>query len=122
MIIPQEGGGNPEADLMLICEAAEKQGIKTVIMLHDHPGVDGTAEPMINTSPYADAIVTVGNDSAQIIIPEMERYIGHKEQLGILSGTPADYKQADGTYKVGVSIIMGSTNNLGMNANSTEEI
>ena len=122
MIIPQEGGGNPEADLMLICEAAEKQGIRTVIMLHDHPGVDGTAEPMINTSPYADAIVTVGNDSAQIIIPEMERYIGHKEQLGILSGTPADYKQDDGTYKVGVSIIMGSTNNLGMNANSTEEI
>lgn len=122
LIIPQEGGGNPEADLMLICECAEKRGIKTVLMLHDHPGVDGTAEPMINTSPLANAIVTVGNDSAQILLPEMEKNIGHREQLNLLSGSPSDCEQKKGSIKVGVSVIMGSTNNLGINCNSTEEI
>ncbi len=122
LIIPQEGGGNPEADLMLICEHAEKRGIKTVIVLHDHPGVDGTAEPMINTSPYATAVVTAGNDSVQIVLPEMERNIGHREQLSLLSGSPSDCEPGNGTIKVGIAVIMGATNNMGVNCNSTEAI
>ena len=120
LIISQEGGGNPEADLMLICERAEKRGIKSVIVLHDNPGPDGTSEPMANTSPMATAVVTTGNDNCIISLPEMERNIGHRDQLHLLSGSPDDCEQGDGTIKVGVLVIMGSTSNLGFGKYSTE--
>ncbi len=120
LIISQEGGGNPEADLMLICERAEKRDIKSVIVLHDNPGPDGTSEPMANTSPMATAVVTTGNDNCIIRLPEMERNIGHREQLHLLSGSPDDCEQGDGTIKVGVLVIMGSTSNLGFGKYCTE--
>ena len=120
LIISQEGGGNPEADLMLICERAEKRGIKSVIVLHDNPGPDGTSEPMANTSPMATAVVTTGNDNCIISLPEMERNIGHRDQLHLLSGSPDDCEQGDGTIKVGVLVIMGSTSNLGFGKYCTE--
>ncbi len=120
IIISQEGGGNPEADLMLICERAEKRDIKSVIVLHDNPGPDGTSEPMANTSPMATAIVTTGNDNCIVTLPEMEKNIGHREQLHLLSGCPEDCEQGNGTIKVGLLVIMGSTSNLGFGKYCTE--
>lgn len=120
IIISQEGGGNPEADLMLICERAEKRDMKSIIVLHDNPGPDGTSEPLANTSPYATAIVTTGNDNCFITLSEMERNIGHREQLSLLSGCPEDCEQGNGTIKVGILVIMGSTSNLGFGKYCTE--
>ena len=122
IIISQEGGGNPEADLMLICERAETRDIKSVIVLHDNPGPDGTSEPMANTSPMATAIITTGNDNCIITLPDMEKNIGHREQLSLLSGSPEDCEQGDGTAKVGILVIMGSASNLGFGKYATEPI
>lgn len=120
IIISQEGGGNPEADLMLICERSEKRDIKSVIVLHDNPGPDGMSEPMINTSPLATAIVSTGNDNCIITLPEMKKNIGRREQLRLLSGCPEDCEQGNGTIKAGVFVIMGSTSNLGDGNYTTE--
>ena len=111
IIISQEGGGNPEADLMLICERAEDRDIASVIVLHDNPGPDGTSEPMANTSPKATAVITTGNDNCIIRLPEMEKNIGYREQLRLLSGSPDDCEMGDGTIKAGILVIMGSASN-----------
>lgn len=120
IIISQEGGGNPEADLMLICERSEKRDINSVIVLHDNPGPDGTSEPMANTSPMADAIVSTGNDNIIVTLPKMDKNIGHINQLSQLSGSPEDCEQDNGEIKVGLLVIMGSTSNLGFGKYTTE--
>ena len=114
VIISQEGGGNPEADLMLCCERAEKTGMKTVLLMHDNPGADGTSEPLANTSPMADAIVTTGNDNIYLDFPRMDKIIGHAEALHLLSGSPEDCQHEDGSIRTGVLVIMGAANELGM--------
>lgn len=122
IIISQEGGGNPEADLMLICERAEERGMASVIVLHDNPGPDGSNEPMINTSEKATAVVTTGNDNCFIELPEMEKNIGYREQLSLLSGSPEDCELGNGKIKVGLLVIMGSTSNSANGNYCTEEI
>lgn len=111
IIISQEGGGNPEADLMLICERAEERDISSVIVMHDNPGPDGTSEPMANTSPKATAVITTGNDNCIIELPEMEKNIGYREQLHLLSGSPDDCEAGNGKIRVGILVIMGSASN-----------
>lgn len=113
VIISQEGGGNPEADLMLCCERAEKHGIKTVLLMHDNPGDKGISEPLANTSPMADAIITTGNDNIYIKLPKLDKVIGHMDALPLLSGTPDDWECEDGSVKTGVLVIIGSASELG---------
>ncbi|MDD3704980.1 MAG: glycine/sarcosine/betaine reductase component B subunit [Clostridiaceae bacterium] len=113
VIISQEGGGNPEADLMLCCERAEKRGIKTVLLMHDNPGADGTSEPLANTSAMADAIITTGNDNVYLDLPKMQKNIGHIDALRLLSGSPDDCEEKDESIRTGILVIMGAANELG---------
>lgn len=102
--IPEEGGGNPEADLMMICRQCEKNGIKTVMML----GPDGVEEPVADTAPEADAVINVGDCNEFILLPQMERIVGDQEQVKYLSGGAEESIQEDGSIRVSLSVIMGS--------------
>ena len=41
VIISEEGYGNPDSDLVMICERLEKSGIKTVLITDECSGWDG---------------------------------------------------------------------------------
>lgn len=102
--IPEEGGGNPEADLMMICRGCEKNDIKTVMML----GPDGVEEPVADTTPEADAVINVGDCNEYIILPPLEKVIGDINQVKYMSGGAEESIQEDGGVRVSLSIIMGS--------------
>ena len=114
VIIAEEGGGNPEADLMMLCRNAEKNGIKTVLMMQENAGPDGTAEPITDTTPEADAVISVGNCNHLITLPKMKKTIGYEEAVRHLSGNAYDCINPDGSISASLSVIMASVNSLGM--------
>lgn len=107
--IPEEGGGNPEADLMMICRGCEHHDIKTVMML----GPDGVEEPVADTTPEADAVINVGDCNEYIIVPPMERVIGDQQQIKVMSGGAETSIQEDGGMRISLSAIIGSVNGFG---------
>lgn len=115
VILPEEGGGNPEADIMMIVRNCEHCGIKTVIML----GPDGVEEPLADTAPEADAVINVGDCNEFVILPPMEKTIGHQEQVKMLSGGAENSLREDGGIRVSLSAIMGSVNGLGVSRMSS---
>lgn len=114
LIIAEEGGGNPEADIMMIMEAAENRGIKCVLLLHEVSGDYGESEPLASTSPKADAVVTLGNVNEYVYLPKMKRVIGHADALENLAGCGVDPLQPDGSLRVRLASIMDSVSNLGI--------
>ncbi len=114
LIIAEEGGGNPEADIMMIAEAAEDRGIKCVILLHEVSGDYGESEPLANTNPKADAVVTLGNVNEYVYLPKMEKVIGHADALENLAGCGVNPLQPDGCLRVRLASIMDSVSNLGI--------
>ena len=109
-ILPEEGGGNPEADLMMLCRMAEKNGIKTVLIC----GAVGEEEPITDTTPEADAVVNVGNRIVKMYVPKMDKIIGHEEQIEQLAGGSSESIQEDGSLYVQVTSIMSMHCGLGM--------
>lgn len=107
--IPEEGGGNPEADLMMICRGCEHNDIKTVMML----GPDGVEEPVADTTPEADAVINVGDCNEYIIVPPMDKVIGDQEQIKVMSGGAETSIQEDGGMRISLSAIIGSVNGFG---------
>lgn len=114
LIVCEEGGGNPEADIMMIAEKAEHCGIGVVLMLHENAGDDGSSESLTNTSPAADAVVTAGNNNEYIHLPKMEKIIGHLPSANVLAGGTSHGLQEDGSLIVRMAVIMDSSSNLGI--------
>ena len=114
IVVTEEGGGNPEADIMMIAEEAEKVGIKTVICVHENAGDDGSSEPLANSNPAADAVVTAGNNNEFIVLPPMKKTIGHLEAVDVLAGGVSDALQEDGSVRVRLAVIMDAASNLGI--------
>lgn len=114
IVVTEEGGGNPEADIMLIAEKAEAAGIKTVLCVHENAGDDGSSEPLANSSPAADAVVTAGNNNEFVLLPPMEKTIGHIKTADILAGGISNALKDDGSILVRLAVIMDATSNLGI--------
>jgi glycine reductase complex component B subunit alpha and beta len=114
MVITEEGGGNPETDLMLLCRRAEQSGIRTVIFLHENAGEDGRSEAITYTTSEADAVISVGNTNEIIHLPAMERVIGHSAAADQLSGSYPGALRADGSLAVPYAVIIDAVSNLGM--------
>lgn len=114
LVVSEEGGGNPEADIMMIAEKAEAAGIKVVLMVHENAGDDGSSEPLANSSEAADAVVTAGNNNEFIHLPPMDKVIGHLEAVDLLAGGVSDALKDDGSILVRLAVIMDAASNLGI--------
>lgn len=114
IIIAEEGGGNPEADVMAICKQAEQAGIKTVLMLQENGGPDGTGEPLTINEPLADAVISIGNTNELITLPHLGRVIGHLETIKLLAGSTKQPIKNDGTVETSFSVIMGAMSDIGI--------
>lgn len=112
-IISEEGFGNPDADLMMNCVKLEKQGIKTVLVTDEYAGQDGASQSLADADPLADAVITAGNANEVIILPAMQKVIGHQEVADVIAGGWNGSLHADGSIVAEIQVITGATNELG---------
>ena len=112
-IISEDGGGNPEADLMFADRLFEKAGIKTVLVTDEYAGSDGASAGLADVTPEADAVVTNGNGNERVTLPPMDKVIGVLNSVERITGGHAGGLHADGSIDMEIAGIMGSTNELG---------
>jgi sarcosine reductase len=113
VIISEEGGGNPEADVMMLARNSEKSGLKSVVILKENAGWDGTSEPITDSTPEADAAISVGNMNMKITLPKMERTIGYPEAIEQLSGSCNPCENKDGSINVTLAVLVSSISDIG---------
>ncbi len=120
VIVTEEGGGNPETDLMLNCKLHEAKGIKTVLITDEYCGRDGASQGLADVTPEADAVITNGNGNQFVVLPKMDRIIGDIEVARVITGGNADSIGADGTLSVEIAAIMGSCCEMGYEKMTTK--
>lgn len=112
-IISEEGGGNPETDLMLNCEKLEEIGIKTVLVTDEYAGRDGRSQGLADVSSKADAVVTNGNGNELVNLPAMDKVIGSLEMVETIVGGFKGSLHEDGSISVELASLIGSLNEFG---------
>lgn len=113
VIISQEGFGNPDTDLIMNCKKIENEGVKTVIVTDEYAGQDGASQSLADADAKADAVVTGGNANQVIILPKLDRVIGHIEVVNVIAGGNQYSLKEDGTIEVEIQAITGATNETG---------
>jgi len=119
-IITEEGGGNPETDLMLNCKNLEVKGIKTVLITDEYAGRDGASQGLADVTSEADAVITNGNGNQYVTLPKMDKVIGNIENVRIITGGNASSIGEDGSISVEIAAIMGSLCELGFEKMTTK--
>ena len=120
-IISKEGFGNPDADLMMIVRGLEQVGVNTVAITDEFAGGDGGSQSLADTTPEADALVSVGNANERIELPAMATTIGPLPDVSRLAGGYPHSVRTDGSMEVELQAIIGSTNQLGYSRLSCRE-
>jgi len=113
VIITEEGFGNPDTDLMMLCQKTEEYGIKTVLITDEYAGRDGGSQSLADAVPQADAVISVGNANEVVTLPPMKHVIGDLKSAEVISGGFVGSVAANGGLSVEIQTIMGSTCQLG---------
>lgn len=114
VIISEEGYGNPDSDLLMICERLEKAGIKTVLVTDECAGWEGDSQPLADTSEHAVAVVSTGNVSHVVKLEKADEILGNPEALANLAGGWAGaYNPEDGTMVMELNAVIGATSEIG---------
>ncbi|WP_373598257.1 glycine/sarcosine/betaine reductase component B subunit [Paraclostridium bifermentans] len=113
VIVSQEGFGNPDTDLIMNCKKIEGQGVKTVIVTDEYAGRDGASQSLADADVKADAVVTGGNANQVIVLPKMDRVIGHPHVADVIAGGAAGSLREDGSIEAEIQVITGATNETG---------
>lgn len=113
VIISEEGYGNPDSDLLMICKGLEKEGIKTVLITDECSGWDGMSQPLADTAKEAVAVVSTGNVSHVVTLPPADKVIGDARAIATLAGGWEGSLEEDGTIKCELNAIIGSTSEIG---------
>lgn len=114
-IVSEEGFGNPDADLVMNCNKITDKGVKTVLLTDEYAGQDGCSQSLADSTPKGDAVVTNGNANETIILPVMDRVIGHPEVAKIIAGANNDSLRPDGSIEAEIQVITGATSEVGFN-------
>ncbi len=112
-IVSQEGFGNPDTDLIMNCKKIEMQEVKTVISTDEYAGRDGASQSLADADVRADAVVSNGNANQTIVLPPMEKVIGHINYVDTIAGGFDGSLKEDGSIEVEIQAITGATNELG---------
>ena len=121
-ILSKEGFGNPDTDLMLLLKGLEQANIATVAITDEFAGSDGGSQSLADTTPEADAIVSVGNANQRIVLPAMAKTIGPLPDVARIAGGYPHTLHDDGTLEVELQAIIGATNQLGFGRLSCREV
>ncbi len=121
VIISKEGFGNPDADAMMNCAKIEVKGISTVLVTDEFAGVDGGSQSLADTTPRANAVVSVGNANELITLPPMDKVIGDIRVIEKMAGGVSGGLSKEGGITAELQVIVGSTNELGFELLSSRE-
>ncbi|MEF9953221.1 MAG: glycine/sarcosine/betaine reductase component B subunit [Clostridium sp.] len=113
VIVSEEGYGNPDSDLLMICKRLEKSGIKTVLITDECSGWDGMSQPLADTAKEAIAVVSGGNVSHLVHLDKPERVIGNLEAISTLAGGWDGSLKEDGTLTCELNAVIGATSEIG---------
>ena len=113
VIISEEGYGNPDSDLLMICKRLEDSGIKTVLITDECSGRDGMSQPLADTAKEAVAVVSGGNVSHVVTLPPADKVIGSAEAIATLAGGWDGALLEDGTLMCELNAVIGSTSEIG---------
>ena len=113
VIVSEEGYGNPDSDLLMICRKCEKAGIKTVLITDECAGRDGTSQPLADATPEAIAVVSGGNVSHVVTLPPAEKIIGSDAAIAVLAGGWEGALLEDGTLMCELNAVIGATSEIG---------
>jgi glycine reductase len=115
VIVSEEGYGNPDTDLCLNAKNFERAGIKAVLVSDEAAGTDGASQSLADATPELTGFVSTGNVNEMIEVPAMEKVIGYKEAISLLSGGAEESLRTDGSMYVELQSIIGSTAEIGFN-------
>ncbi len=121
VVLSKEGFGNPDADVMMICARLEEKGIATVLITDEFAGNDGASQSMADTTPQANAIISVGNANERITLPPMDRIIGDHRVFHKMAGGSSGNLSKEEEVSAELQVILGSTNELGFEPLSSKE-
>jgi glycine reductase complex component B subunit alpha and beta len=119
-IISKEGFGNPDADAMMCCAKLEEKGIATSLITDEFAGVDGRSQSLADTTPRANALVSVGNANELVTLPPMDKVIGDEKIIEKMAGGQPGSLSSRG-ITAELQVIMGATNELGFELLSSRE-
>ncbi|SHI04974.1 glycine reductase [Clostridium collagenovorans DSM 3089] len=114
-IVSEEGFGNPDADLVMNCNKITDKGVKTVLLTDEYAGQDGCSQSLADSTPKGDAVVTNGNANEVIVLPVMDKVIGHPEAAKIIAGANNESLRPDGSIEAEIQVITGATSEVGFN-------
>ena len=114
-IVSEEGFGNPDADLVMNCNKITDKGVKTVLLTDEYAGQDGSSQSLADSTPKGDAVVTNGNANEVIVLPVMDKVIGHPEAARIIAGANNESLREDGSIEAEIQVITGATSEVGFN-------
>lgn len=121
VIISEEGYGNPDSDLVMICERVEKKGIKSVLITDECSGNDALSQPLTDTAEEAIAVVSTGNVSHVVHLDKAEKVIGDVEAIENLAGGWAGaYDEETGKLSCELNAVIAATSEIGTHNASTE--
>lgn len=121
VIVSEEGYGNPDSDLLMICSRLEKAGIKTVLITDECSGRDGMSQPLADTASEAVAVISTGNVSHVVTLPPADKVIGYADAIATLAGGWDGALLEDGTLMCELNAVIGSTSEIGYH-NCTVEL
>lgn len=113
VIISEEGYGNPDSDLLMICERLENSGIKTVLITDECSGRDGMGQPLADTKKEAIAVISTGNVSHVVKLPPADKVIGNDRAMETLAGGWEGSLSEDGTLECELNAVIGATSEIG---------
>jgi sarcosine reductase len=113
VIISEEGYGNPDSDLLMICKRLETSGVKTVLITDECSGRDGMSQPLADTTKEAIAVISTGNVSHVVTLLPADRIIGNASAIETLAGGWEGSLDADGTLKCELNAVIGATSEIG---------
>lgn len=113
VIVSEEGYGNPDSDLLMICRGLERENIKTVLITDECSGRDGMSQPLTDTVKEAIAVVSAGNVSHVVTLPPADRILGNATAIATLAGGWEGSLEEDGTIKCELNAVIGSTSEIG---------
>ena len=112
VIVSEEGGGNPETDLMLNCKFHERKGIKTVLVTDEYCGRDGSSQGLADVTLKPMQVVTNGMVISLLLAEDGIKYRKPGKCKNHYGGN-SESINADGTVSVEIAAIMGSCCEMG---------
>lgn len=76
VVISHDTAGHAAINLMLTCQRCEEAGIRTVIVVNELCGPEGTDWGLVHVVPEAVAMVSTGNKDEFLDLPAMDRVLG----------------------------------------------